>query len=104
MQFERVFIPYGAYWSTPFCRWQGSFGHLHALKFGASIAVRALSERNLSAEVFDGLILGTTIPQKSSFYGAPWMGALIGAAGITGPTVETGFLGIVPGLCHPARD
>ncbi len=88
MQFERVFIPYGAYWSTPFCRWQGSFGHLHSLKFGASIAVRALSERNLSAEVFDGLILGTTIPQKSSFYGAPWMGALIGASGITGATVS----------------
>lgn len=88
MQFERVFIPYGAYWSTPFCRWQGSFGHLHALKFGATIAVRSLSERNCSAEVFDGLILGTTIPQKSSFYGAPWMGALIGATGITGPTVS----------------
>ena len=22
---ERVVIPYGSYWSTPFARWQGAF-------------------------------------------------------------------------------
>ncbi len=88
MQFQRVFIPYGAYWTTPFCRWQGSVGHLHAVKFGAEIAARALAERKISAEVFDGLFLGTTIPQQSGFYGAPWVSALIGAVGITGPTIS----------------
>ncbi len=71
MQFERAFIPYRSYWVTPFCRWQGSISHLHSLKFGADIAVRALAERQISAEIFDGLFLGTTIPQSSSFYGAP---------------------------------
>ncbi len=88
MRFERVYIPYRAYWATPFCRWQGSVGHLHALRFGAEIATRALAEREISAEVFDGLFLGTTIPQSSSFYGAPWMGAMIGATGVTGPTIS----------------
>ncbi len=87
MQFEKAYIPYGGYWSTPFCRWQGSFGHLHAVKFAAEIAVRALRERKISAEVLDGLILGLTVPQQSSFYGAPWAAALIGAPGITGPTI-----------------
>ena len=24
-----AYIPYGAYWSTPFARWQGAFAHLH---------------------------------------------------------------------------
>ncbi len=87
MRFERAFIPYGAYWSTPFCRWQGSFGHLHALKFGAEIAANALSDRQISHDVLDGLFLGTTVPQQSSFYGAPWVAGLIGAPGITGPTI-----------------
>lgn len=87
MRFEQVFIPYGCYWTTPFCRWQGSFGHLHSLKFAAETASRALSEKGISANVFDGLFLGTTVPQKSGFYGAPWVAGLIGAPGITGPTI-----------------
>ena len=31
----RAEIPYGAYWSTPFSRWQGAFAHLHSLEFAA---------------------------------------------------------------------
>jgi acetyl-CoA acetyltransferase family protein len=88
MQFEKAYIPYGGYWSTPFCRWQGSFGHLHALTFGAEIANRALAERNISPEVFDGFLLGLTVPQQYSFYGGPWVAGLIGAPGITGPIIS----------------
>ncbi|MBN2562170.1 MAG: thiolase family protein [Phycisphaerae bacterium] len=88
VQFKKAYIPYGGYWSTPFCRWQGSFGHLHALKFGADVAVRALAERKISADVFDGLFLGLTVPQQFSFYGGPWVAGLIGAPGITGPIVS----------------
>jgi acetyl-CoA acetyltransferase family protein len=88
MQFEKAYIPYGGYWSTPFCRWQGSFGHLHSVKFAAEVAVRALAERKISAGVFDGLFLGSTVPQKSVFYGAPWAVGLIGAPGITGPMIS----------------
>jgi acetyl-CoA acetyltransferase len=29
-----------------------------------------------------------TVPQKSSFYGAPWLAALVGATGITGPVLS----------------
>ena len=90
MRFEKACIPYGAYWTTPFCRWQGSFSHLHALKFAAEVAVRALAERRIPAEVFDGLFLGYTIPQQFSFYGAPWVAGLIGAPTITGPTISQG--------------
>ncbi len=90
MRFEKACIPYGAYWTTPFCRWQGSFGHLHALKFAAEVAVRALAERRIRARVFDGLMLGYTVPQQFSFYGAPWMAGLIGAPAITGPTISQG--------------
>jgi acetyl-CoA acetyltransferase family protein len=87
MQFEKAYIPYGGYWSTPFCRWQGSLGHLHSLKFGAKTAVEALTARKISPEVLDGLFLGMTVPQQFSFYGVPWVAGMIGAPGITGPTI-----------------
>ena len=35
MQFENVYIPLGAYWTTPFAKWQGTFSTLHPLKFAA---------------------------------------------------------------------
>lgn len=88
MRFEKAHIPYGVYWSSPFCRWQGSFAHLHSLTFGAELATKALAARNISADVFDGLFLGMTVPQQFSFYGAPWVAGLIGAPGITGPTIS----------------
>ncbi|UCE74854.1 MAG: thiolase family protein [Methanomassiliicoccales archaeon] len=88
MTFKDSYIPYGGYWSTPFCRWQGSFANQHAIKFGAEIAARALTERNIKPTEFDGIILGMTIPQTSCFYGAPWMAGMTGADHITGPIVS----------------
>ncbi len=88
MRFEKAFIPYGAYWSTPFCRWQGSLGHLHAVKFAAEVAVQALAQRRIEPGVFDGLILGWTVPQQYSFYGGPWIAGMIGAPGIAGPSIS----------------
>jgi len=88
MNFEKVYIPYDAYWSTPFCRWQGNFAHLHSMVFAAEICKRAFLARTISPETFDGIALGITVPQKNSFYGAPWMAGMIGTKGITGPTIS----------------
>lgn len=88
MAYEKAYIPYDAYWSTPFCRWQGSFAHLHSMVFAADIAKGALRGRGISPQTFDGIVLGMTIPQKHCFYGAPWMAAMIGATGITGPSIN----------------
>lgn len=88
MAYERAFIPYDGYWSTPFCRWQGNFAHLHSMVFAAEICKGAFPARRISPKIFDGVILGMTIPQKNSFYGVPWMAGMIGASGITGPTIS----------------
>lgn len=88
MAYERAFIPYDAYWSTPFCRWQGSFAYLHSMVFAAEVCKGALAGRGISPAVFDEIILGMTIPQKSSFYGASWVAGMIGAVGITGPMIS----------------
>jgi len=85
MAFQKTFIPYGGYWSSPFARWQGSFANLHALKLAGDVTRKALEARNLSPKTFSNVYLGMTIPAPQSFYGAPWLAGMIGAEGVTGP-------------------
>jgi acetyl-CoA acetyltransferase len=87
-QVTAAYIPCGAYWSTPFARWQGSLAHLHALTFAAWVAKRELASRRLAPEAFDYGVLGLSIPQKSCFYGLPWMMGLLGADHVGGPTIS----------------
>jgi len=80
-------IPYGAYWSTPFARWQGAFADLNAVEFAAWVTKRALAERGIAPESFDHGALGMSVPQKHSFYGLPWFAGMAGAGQIGGPTL-----------------
>ncbi len=80
-------IPYGAYWCTPFARWQGSFAQLHSLRFAAHTARDELRLRGMDPAVFDFGVLGMTRPERGSFYGVPWLMGLIGAKDVGGPTV-----------------
>ncbi len=88
MKFENAFVPYGGYWSTPFARWQGSLANTHPVQLAGETATRFLKEHHVEAGSFDSLHVGITIPQKSSFYGGPWLAGLIGATGITGPMLS----------------
>lgn len=81
-------IPYGAYWSTPFARWQGSFSHLHPLEFAAHVAKRELAKRGIDAATFDYGVLGYTVPSPRCFYGLPWVTAMLGAPHVGGPSVN----------------
>jgi acetyl-CoA acetyltransferase family protein len=88
MSFENTYIPYGAYWSTPFARWQGSLGSIHSMKLAAESAKSFFEARKIPPESLDALVLGITVHQRRSFYGAPWLAGLIGAPDITGATVS----------------
>ncbi len=88
MRFEKSFIPYANYWSTPFCKWQGSLSTINAVPLAAQAARKALSERDIPASSLDALVLGMTVPQKHSLYGGPWLAALIGAEEATGTMVS----------------
>ncbi|WP_334191350.1 thiolase family protein [Pararhodobacter sp.] len=83
-----AYIPYGAYWSSPFARWQGAFAHLHSVPFAAHVTRAAMAERGLAAGALDYVAYGYTVIQPNIFYGAPWFSALIGAEGLPGPTVN----------------
>jgi acetyl-CoA acyltransferase len=80
-------IPYGAYWSTPFARWQGSFANLHSIEFAAHVARLELARRKIDPKTFDYGVMGFSVPQNHSFFGLPWLAGLIGATGVGGPTL-----------------
>lgn len=80
-------IPYGAYWSTPFTRWQGSFANLHSVEFAAHVARQELARRRIDPTSLDYGVLGFSVPQKHSFFGLPWLTGLVGANGVGGPTL-----------------
>ena len=88
MRFEHVYIPYGGYWSSPFCRWQGSLSGEHPLRLAASCASAFLDSAGLEPQELGGIHFGMTVPQHQSFFGAPWIGALVGAERVTGPTIS----------------
>ena len=83
-----VAIPYRAYWSSPFAKWQGSLAHLHSIRFAAWVARHALARRGIDPAVFDFGALGNTVPQPASFYGLPWLMTELGAPQVGGPTIN----------------
>ena len=83
-----ISIPYGAYWASPFAKWQGSLAHLHSLRLAAHVTRHALAKRNIAPDVFDFGVFGTTVPQKGAFYGLPWLMGEAGAEHVGGPTIN----------------
>ena len=84
---KHAHIPFGAYWCTPFSRWQGSLSHLHSVEFAAHVSRQALAARNIPLAELDFGVLGMSVPQKGSFYGLPWLTGMIGAPHVAGPTI-----------------
>ena len=85
MPLENSFIPYGHYWSSPFCRWQGSFSRENSYELAAKTAQQFFEKKNLSPEIFDAFTLGTTVPQHKAFWAGPWLAGLAGLGHTSGP-------------------
>lgn len=85
---HEAYIPYGAYWSTPFARWQGSLAHLHSLEFAAHVTGAELARRGIPLALLDHGILGMSVPQRGCFYGLPWLTGRLGAPHVGGPTIS----------------
>jgi acetyl-CoA acetyltransferase len=85
---KKAFIPYGGYYSSPFCRWQGKMQNENSIVLGAETSKRWLAEKGYDAGMFDYLYLGVTISQIHQFYAAPWAAALMGAGHVPGFTLS----------------
>lgn len=101
---DRIEIPFRAYWSTPFARWQGAFSGLHAVEFAAHCARASLDRRKIPVDAFDHAVLGATIPQHKSFWGVPWLMSRIGNPAVGGPTVSQACATSVKAIAVAAND
>ena len=87
MRCEDAAIPAGFAWSSPFTRWQGALAECSSIDLAVNVTGRALTERAVDVGEIAQLVLGITVPQHQSFYGAPTVAARIGATGVGGPMV-----------------
>ena len=85
MKFERAALPVGHLWSSPFVRWQGALQDVSSIDLAAAVTNDALDARGIERANIDTLVLGTTVPQASSFYAAPWLAARLKLPSISGP-------------------
>lgn len=85
---ENIEIPYGAYWSTPFTKWQGPLQHLNSIEFAAWVCRREIERRSIDPTTIDYGVLGTTVIQHHAFYGLPWLTGMAGLPNVTGPTLS----------------
>ncbi len=83
-----AFIPYGAYWSTPFAKWQGALANLNSIRLAAAVGRQFLEAKRIPGELVDLGVLGITNIQHGSFYGLPWLTGMMGLENVAGPTVQ----------------
>jgi acetyl-CoA acetyltransferase family protein len=73
----KAYIPYKGYYSTPFCRWQGTMANENAIELGATTAHRWLKKNNFDPMILDYMYFGITIAQHHLFYSHTWASAML---------------------------
>ena len=73
----KAFIPYGGYYSTPFCRWQGALANENAIILGANTARNWMLKKGFDPTILDYMYYGITIAQHYMFYSHNWAAAML---------------------------
>jgi len=73
----KAYIPHRGYYSTPFCRWQGTMANENSIKLGATTAQRWIKKNNIDPMIFDYMYLGITIAQHHLFYSHTWAASML---------------------------
>jgi acetyl-CoA acetyltransferase family protein len=75
--YTKAYIPYKGYYSTPFCRWQGSMQYDNAITLGANTARRWFLAKKIDPTIIDYLFFGTTVAQHHWFFSHQWSGSIL---------------------------
>lgn len=82
--YEKSFVPYRGYFSSPFARWQGSLQNDHPLELATATVRNWFVKKGINPKMFDYVYVGATVSQLHTFFYGPWASALIGATEIPG--------------------
>lgn len=83
----KAYISYRGYYSSPFCKWQGSMQQDNSIELGAKTSKRWFAEKGIDPKEFEYLYLGITVGQHRVFFGSTWAAYLMGAPDIPGMTI-----------------
>jgi acetyl-CoA acetyltransferase family protein len=76
--FKNAYIPYNGYYSSPFCRWQGSLQNENSIELGGKTARNwFLQKKKIDPTIIDYVYYGTSIAQHHFFYGHTWSAAIL---------------------------
>jgi len=75
--YKNVYIPYGGYYSSPFCRWQGSMQNENSIVLGAKTARSWFLKKKIDPAILDYLYFGITIHQHYLFYSHNWAAGML---------------------------
>ena len=76
--FKKAYIPYGGYYSTPFCRWQGTMQNENSIELGAKTARRwFLEKKKIDPVILDYLYFGITVHQPHFFHAHNWAAGML---------------------------
>ena len=84
MKLSTPCIPLGLAWSSPFVRWQGALADISSLDLAVAVTKDALARRDMDVDGITRVVMGWTVPQRESFYGAPTLAGRLGAADVSG--------------------
>ena len=76
-RFSKAYIPFRGYYSSPFCRWQGSLANENPIILGAMTANRWFKKRKIDPTVIDYLYFGVTIAVHHLFYSHTWAASML---------------------------
>jgi len=75
--FRKAYV--GTYYSSPFCRYGGSFKSHNAIELAAQTTKEWADYTSLDVQKFDYVIYGNSVHQDHGFWAGPWSAALLGA-------------------------
>lgn len=96
--FENSFIPYAAYYTSPYSRYGKSFKNYNSIKLSAETSKKWFTSKNIDPKTIDYVIYGTSVHQHYGFWAGPWSAALMGCEHTTGHMISqactTGLLAL----------
>ena len=75
--FDKVYIK--DYYSSPFCRYGGSFKSYNAIELAAETTKEWANQKKINVQDLDYVIYGNSVHQDHGFWSGPWSAALLGA-------------------------
>jgi acetyl-CoA acetyltransferase len=87
MRFEKVYLPLGLVWSSPFAKWQGPLAEMSSLDLAEDVTGRALEARGVDPADLTEWALGMTVPQPTAFFGVTLLARRLGAGSAGGPWI-----------------